>query len=356
MFIENLIGSTTGNPFSSKNALILSLRASIPFNAVLMLGFFFRHDIPLQGTTRPIIYMITCNLLLFYFLFLFNFKFSQVKWSHWARAAFLVFGSIAISLTFSFVSLIILRFFTTASPEDIDRFFYFDQVKALVIFLIVQISTLVVSLSKQRQDADLEHEKLRTENIRTRYEVLKSQIDPHFIFNSLNTLDGLIGVDDDGAHEYLQNFSSVFRYVINNKEVTKLSEELEFTESYAAMIRIRYGENFNIEYQIDEKFKDWLIMPISLQLLVENAIKHNVISKNHPLLVTIETTERNTIRVKNNINLKKESAHGAGIGLANLTDRYQFLFHKDVSITQTDVFCVEIPLIKQKKNDQKLKQ
>jgi len=130
--------------------------------------------------------------------------------------------------------------------------------------------------------------------------------------------------------------------------VTQLSKELDFTESYAAMIKIRYGENFNIECHIDEKYKEWLIMPISLQLLVENAIKHNVISKNHPLLVSIETTEKDTICVRNNLNLKKESEHGAGIGLANLTDRYRLLFHKEVSITQKDVFCVEIPLIIQK--------
>lgn len=349
MGIEYILGNTNVNPFSRKNAIILTLRASVPFNAVLLLGFFFNHNVPLQNLVIPILYMFACNLLLFYILFLFNFKLKQMTLKKWERSVFIGLGCVTISIVISSLSTILLHFFSQLGHQDLYRYFIIDLIKGFVAILIVQISMLVIALSKQEQDAAIEHEKLLTENIRTRYEVLKSQIDPHFIFNSLNTLDGLIGVDDGGAREYLQNFSFVFRYVINNKEVTKLCDELDFTESYAAMIRIRYGDNFRIEYHIDEKFKEWLIMPISLQLLVENAVKHNVISKNHPLLVTIETTEKNTIRVKNNMNLKKESEHGAGIGLANLTDRYRYLFHKEVSITQSDDFSVEIPLIKQKK-------
>ena len=99
---------------------------------------------------------------------------------------------------------------------------------------------------------------------------------------------------------------------------------------------------------IDEKYLSWFIMPISLQLLVENAIKHNVLSRNFPLLISIETTPNDTIRVKNKLNLKKEPERGEGTGLANLTDRYKLLFQKDIFITKTDVFCVEIPLLKQR--------
>jgi LytS/YehU family sensor histidine kinase len=177
--------------------------------------------------------------------------------------------------------------------------------------------------------------------------VLKNQVDPHFLFNSLNTLDGLIGMDDDRAHEYVQNLSQVFRYAIGNKEIARLDEELNFTESYALLMKIRYGENIQIQYNIEEKYRLWYIMPISLQLLVENAIKHNVISSKHPLVITIETTPNDSIRVLNAIQLKKEAEPGEGIGLANLTERYELLFQKEVSITITDIFSVEIPLIKE---------
>ena len=114
------------------------------------------------------------------------------------------------------------------------------------------------------------------------------------------------------------------------------------------MIKIRYGDNFRIEYNIDEKYLSWFIMPISLQLLVENAVKHNKLSKNTPLILSIETTPNDTIRVKNNLNLKKEPEQGEGTGLANLTDRYRLLIQKEIMITKTDVFCVEIPLLKQR--------
>jgi LytS/YehU family sensor histidine kinase len=199
----------------------------------------------------------------------------------------------------------------------------------------------------ERQQTLLENERLIADNIRIRYEVLKNQVDPHFLFNSLNTLDGLIGMDTDKAHEYVQHLSQVFRYAISNKEIMYLKEELNFTESYAHLMKIRYGENFQIQYDIDEKYKTWYIMPISLQLLVENAVKHNVISTKYPLVLTIETTSNDTIRVRNAIQLKKEAEQGEGIGLANLRERYELLFQKEVSITMTDVFCVEIPLIKE---------
>ncbi len=225
-----------------------------------------------------------------------------------------------------------------------------------VVLSIVELCTVLLHSIQQRQEADLENERLITENIRIRYAVLKNQVDPHFLFNSLNTLDGLVGTDDDRAHVFLQNISSVLRYTMNNKEILHLSEELAYTESYANLMRIRYGDNFNIHYAIDDKYKNWYIMPISLQLLVENAIKHNVISTRSPLIITIETTAQATIRVQNPIHLKKEGEPGEGIGLANLTERYKLLFQKEIVISKTDVFSVEIPLIEQlnhkKKTDQ----
>ena len=126
-----------------------------------------------------------------------------------------------------------------------------------------------------------------------------------------------------------------------------LDEELDFTESYARLMKIRYGDNLQIKYNIDDKYRNYYIIPVSLQLLVENAIKHNVVSSKHPLLITIETTSNESIRVTNTIQPKSDVEHGEGIGLANLIERYELLFHKEVIITKTNIFCVEIPLNKQ---------
>jgi LytS/YehU family sensor histidine kinase len=252
---------------------------------------------------------------------------------------------VAVILSISFSKIL---FYFIAEPQSlVNRYIIMSLIKDLIVVIIVHLTTLLLYSIQQRQVAVLENERLIAENIRIRYEVLKNQVDPHFLFNSLNTLDGLIGIDDDKAHIYVQDLSLVFRYAIGNKEVMHLSEELDFAESFAHLMKIRYGDNFSIEYNIDEKYKSWFIMPVSIQLLVENAVKHNVISTKYPLVITIETTPDNTIRVKNPIHLKNEAEQGEGIGLANLSERYDLLFQKEVSITQTDVFCVEIPLIKQ---------
>ena len=224
---------------------------------------------------------------------------------------------------------------------------------ALIISLIVFLSTLYILSFLRNQQTRLENERLISENIRNRHEALKNQLNPHFLFNSLNTLDGLIGFDDEKARSYLHNLSAIFRYTIQNKEITSLREELNFVESYACLMKIRYGNSLQIQYTVDEKYNDFNIMPLSLQLLIENAIKHNVVNDRHPLIIKIITTQNDSIMVSNAIQPKLNACEGEGIGLANLVERYRLLFDLEVMINKTDVFAVEIPLVKKysKKTD-----
>lgn len=336
------------NYFSYKGAFVLTLWVTNPLSIFMLLSYFFNEPLNHINFIKPV-YIILSNAILFYTIYIIDVNSIQIKRKASIKYIIWIFGTTIIALVLSNIFSKTLFFISSADQSIIENEILKNGIKDLIIVAIAHITTLFVYMNKKEQEAAIAREKFITENIRIRYQVLKSQVDPHFIFNSLNTLDGLIGINDEGAHEYLQNFSSVFRYVINNKEITHLSDELAFTESYANMLKIRYGESFRINYNIDEKYKTWLIMPISLQLLLENAIKHNVISKTFPLIVTIETTPNNSIIVKNIINLKKEPELGEGIGLANLTDRYNLLFKKEVIITRTDIFCVEIPLIKQLK-------
>ena len=232
-------------------------------------------------------------------------------------------------------------------PESIlrNRFIVMNLVVDLVTSFIVYLTTQFVSTLIRNQQILLENQKLIAENIRNRYEALRNQLNPHFLFNTLNTLDGLIGFDDEKAHHYLQNLSSSFRYTIQNKEITTLGEELDFVKTYAYLMKIRYGDNLNIQYVVDEKYNNFYIMPISLQLLIENAVKHNIINDKLPLVIFITTTENDTIKVTNTIQPKIDAEEGEGIGLANLIERYNLLFNKKVLITQNGVFGVEIPLI-----------
>jgi len=334
------------SPISKLNALRLSITTSITLSLIMILGYVYNKDLKLPNE-YSLIHIFLSNFIVTYMVFLFSFHIIQKRWSNRARTFTLIFGSFLLMSVLSFL-------FSESAYKLVHRndipfslLIILNLIKDSIVVIIVLLTTVLLNTLNERQLAQLENEKLIAENIRIRYEVLKNQVDPHFLFNSLNTLDGLIAMNQDKAHEYVQNLSSVFRYAISNKEVLHLNEELEFTESYASLMKIRYGDNFQIQYHIDEKYLSWFVMPISLQLLVENATKHNIISTKYPLIMTIETTPHDTIQVKNNIRLKTDAEPGEGIGLANLTERYQLLFQKEIVITKTEDFCVEIPLIKE---------
>jgi len=334
------------HPFTNISALRLSLTISILLNAILSLGYVYNKNFgPISGFRLFTAFL--SDFVMFYLLYMFNFKTLLQSWKKPIKGWIIIIGSLIIAIILSLIFTNFAIQFLPPIPVPDNFLLITNLIKGLIIYVMVLLSTSLFYSIDQRQMTLLENERLIADNIRIRYEVLKNQVDPHFLFNSLNTLDGLIGMDTDKAHEYVQHLSQVFRYAISNKEIMYLSEELNFTESYAHLMKIRYGENFQIQYNIDEKYKTWYIMPISLQLLVENAVKHNVISSKYPLVLTIETTPNSTIRVMNAIQLKKEAEQGEGIGLANLRERYELLFQKEVSITITDVFCVEIPLIKE---------
>jgi LytS/YehU family sensor histidine kinase len=215
-----------------------------------------------------------------------------------------------------------------------------------MVALVVILSSLLIHISQKQQKTSLENEALHTEYMRSRYEALKNQVDPHFLFNSLNTLNSLIKIDADKAQEYVQQLSYVFRYTLQNAEVISLNEELKFTKAYCHLMKIRYGNNLNFEYNIDENLYDYLIIPLSLQTLVENAIKHNVVSNKQPLKVKIEGIGE-SVKVSNPIRLKKEVESGERIGLVNLAERYKLMWKKEIIAVKTDdTFEVTVPLMK----------
>lgn len=217
------------------------------------------------------------------------------------------------------------------------------------MLVITWLFTALLYMWNMNQESLMENQKLSLENLQNRYDALKNQVDPHFLFNSLNTLNGLIGFDDEKAQEYLTELSSVFRYTMQNKPLIQLCDELKFAESYMYLMKIRYNDGLQIDYKADEKYMEYYILPFGLQMLIENAIKHNVISMKYPLHITIETTDNDTIRVKNSLRPKSDNS-SSGIGLANLDERYKLVFNKGIEIMQDEnSFMVEIPLFDEPK-------
>ena len=211
------------------------------------------------------------------------------------------------------------------------------------MIFVIMASYLSRSLYREKNIA-VENETLRVENIRTRYETLKNQLDPHFLFNSMNTLKSLIEADTVKAEEFVQQLSSVLRYTLQNKEVVTLAEELDCVESYCSMMQIRYGNNLKFDFSIDSKYLNYYVLPLSLQGLIENAVKHNVISSRLPLTVKV-VTDGDTLKVTNVKQPKVTEEDGNGIGLANLTERYRLKWEEKVDIFDDGtIFSVTLPL------------
>lgn len=332
------------NPFSIKNALLTSIAISTLIHVLLFFVSylnFTRADVLTFNTLRDVLISITGAFLQLFFMFTFCFYFIQKTWTPFKKYFIAFFGLLILTIILSVIFNWIYSFTMSNQAFRTVNMMYKNLMINFLYALIVALITTSIHVMVQNQ-------KIVSESIRNRYEALKNQLDPHFLFNSLNTLDGLIGYDDEKAHNYLQNLSYTFRHTIQNKEIAELSEELKFLDAYVYLMKIRYGDNFRIDYQIDDKYRSYLILHVSLQLLVENAIKHNTADDKHQLFISVETTSNSSIKVTNNKNPKiEEEWKEKGIGLGNLAERYRLLFNKKIKIEDSDhIFSVEIPLIK----------
>ncbi|MFN4084003.1 MAG: sensor histidine kinase [Bacteroidia bacterium] len=218
---------------------------------------------------------------------------------------------------------------------------------SITITLLINSIFTAIEFFKFWRQTLTEKEQLKRESLSAEFETLKSQINPHFLFNALNTLTNLIEENPQTATEFVQKLSSVYRYVLNqkDKETATLKEELAFIESYIFLNQMRFGNNLQVQYMIDKSVEDKRIITLSLQMLVENAIKHNIISNQHPLIIHIGSTQ-NEVYISNNLQPKATAPESNGIGLSNIISRYGFLTDRQVNITNNNkIFKVEIPLL-----------
>lgn len=346
--------------YSRKQAFQVAAITSILLNAVLIMGVFYGRsrsligEIELQWSAyaKFFIYNFGCNLFLYYLILRYTYYISdKKKKKKRSRTIWLVAGIWIIYAILS-PALSQLQWYALGGSPGLGQngFIMFNLIKDIIAVVILLMITYNMYINYKREQALLANQRLTEENILARFEALKNQLDPHFLFNSLNTLNGLIGVDDNRAHDYVDNLSSVFRYTLHSKKLSRLSQEIEFVEAYVALLKIRYGDNLLVSYKIDSSYQDYYIMPVSIQMLVENAVKHNVVSNRIPLCITIETTPESSIVVSNLIAPKNEKMIG-GVGLANLSNRYEILFNKQINIKNHErIFSVEVPLIKEAEN------
>ncbi len=258
----------------------------------------------------------------------------------------LIVGILATIIYSVSIVAIILIIWENAFKFNLGDFFSIILYSLIITFFIslTMHSRAFLLCWKQSQIAA---EKFKRESVAAQYESLKSQVNPHFLFNSLNALTNLVYEDPDKAAKFIKQLSEVYRYVLDTreKEVVPLEEELKFLHSYIFLQEIRFGKNLKI--QIELNHGNTQVAPLALQLLIENAIKQNVISSDDPLHIRVHVSG-DFIVVENN--LQKKSILGessSGLGLENIRKRYSFLTDKEVQITEGDgKFYVKLPIIK----------
>ena len=224
------------------------------------------------------------------------------------------------------------------------------MLKCLFMLAVVLLYSQIYVLIYQRQQIILENEQLQNENLTTRYNMLVSQINPHFFFNSLNSLSMLVRDNDSKrALEYIDQLSYTFRYITQNgknAELVSLEEEIAFAEAYCYMFRIRYADKIFFDFDIEEQYKGYLLPALSLQPLIGNAVKHNAITSKNPLHVSIRT-EGDCLVVSNPVRPLLEPQVGTGTGLENLASRYELMLGKSIVVeSNEEQFTVRLPLKK----------
>ncbi len=335
-------------------SLLLSFAISLTIHFSLIAQTLFDDGVGRHGeilTLSHASFDFISTIILAFLIFLLNFRLFKPFDAHYK----LNFKKIATSivLTFLFAFIFAQLFIFTKHSFD-SQIYNHRQVEDLLFrnffcSTVVLICILIMRLIFQKQTIEVENEKLRSESLQSQFESLKNQVSPHFLFNSLTALKILVEDSPSLAKQYINHLSQVLRYTLqsNRKQLVTLGEELEFTESYIFLLKMRYDTNLTIKTEIADQLKDFRLPPLTVQTLVENAVKHNEISKEHPFSIEIRTKENGELEVSNKIQEKLTPEEGTGIGLTNLSKLFQLLGDYDIQIFKTATeFKVEVPLIK----------
>ncbi|MFK8046685.1 MAG: sensor histidine kinase [Crocinitomicaceae bacterium] len=262
----------------------------------------------------------------------------------WTVISVVVYSGIA------FIAVQCIMYWLVYGRSPIDTIVNNNSSWSFPIFISFFVSVVIgaIGFFTNWRKSELMQEQLKSEMLNYKYEALKNQINPHFMFNSLNVLSELVHEDQDLAVKYIHKFSDMYRYVLESKdhELRALKEELDFLDKYIFLLKIRFEDKLIVE--IDAKDEGDLIVPVALQLLVENAVKHNEVSKSNPLAITIRK-ENNWIIVQNKLQPKTSKEHSSKIGLKNLEQQYGF-FKREIVVEESEsIFTVKVPILKAEK-------
>jgi len=222
-----------------------------------------------------------------------------------------------------------------------------NYVVAIIITFIVSISLYAFHFYRAYQESKLKEQKIIAGTASAKFESLKNQIDPHFLFNSLNVLSSLIEENPENAQKFTTSLSKIYRYVLEqrDKELVSVDEELNFAKTYMNLLKMRFENSITFELPEDFNNLEAKVVPLSLQLLLENTIKHNVVSEQKPLHIKI-FVENNYLIIQNNLQKKEVLQDRQGVGLQNIVNRYALISERKVLIEENkEFFSVKIPIL-----------
>jgi LytS/YehU family sensor histidine kinase len=221
----------------------------------------------------------------------------------------------------------------------------------LVLLAVAIVFTAQLSLYfiQQWVSSQVEAEQFKKESMEAKFESLKNQISPHFLFNSMNILSELVDQDTVVAKQYIDKLSDVYRYVLQNRhnELILLEKELEFAQAYIFLLQKRFGDNLQVVFEVASEQKIKYLPPLTLQLLLENAVKHNIVSRKKPLIIQVMSEQGDNLTISNNLQIRIDNTlNSTGIGLENLRKRYEYLADTQPIVTKTaHSFKVKVPLL-----------
>jgi two-component system, LytTR family, sensor kinase len=320
-------------------ALLMSLLVNVPKMMLLSAGNAAR-SVSIFGAmdfALPVIYGFCFSALILYVNMYSLLKFGQKMG---------LFAFLYIACTVVFVQTH-WYFLGVNEPLGISRLGYYFR-DFLLLLTAILVSNFLKTLN-QKQILSLRNQHLENEQLKAELNALKQQLNPHFLFNSLNTLHSLIREDVTKSQFYLENLATVLRFSLDvqHKELIPIAEELRLLDAYIHLLNSRFGEKLTIFKPNTEGSFDGFVPPLALQSLVENAVKHNEISNKKPLHIRINWLENGQfIEVINNLTPKPVDTEGSGLGLHNLNARYQLIGNKDITIKDdNNFFTVTIPIL-----------
>ena len=274
------------------------------------------------------------------------------KWRKEQRVIRILIGVLG-SMVITLIGLFVLRLLTAIFLEKISfsEFLAAESFKSYAFGMWITLTIVlvfhIIYFYNEYQQNRIKEQKVIAGTASAKFDALKNQLDPHFLFNSLNVLSSLIDENTDSAQKFTTGLSKVYRYVLEqkNKELVTVDEELQFARIYMSLLKMRFEDSIIFEIPDNASNPEAKVVPLSLQLLLENAVKHNMVTSSKPLHIKIYEDEGNLV-VENNLQPKQIVKKGSGVGLSNIKQRYQLLTERKVYINQqANWFAVAIPML-----------